>query len=391
MSRKFVIDRLELLKALRRLLSVSGDPNTEVSLTASVDGNLVLCTFSEGMIAVEELFVSFSHTDEHGGVVVSLDKFYSFVQVRHESSVSLRVNKKSVTVFTETATASLQRSSLRVEPKLPEENDIIGKIPSGSFDDLARVANISDHKNASMPVLGGVYFMITPGDIRALAANGISFGYSWFQDKAITTTKKEQMLLPAKAVQVAQKWDWQSVREISIYRPPSPHEGRESKTVCFSNGKSHLYMTELAEKERYPVQFILDSAEGAAGKYNFGVDSLLFKSYVATAVRLSTYGHRAVTVALMNASVAISSGKRLKTEIEEAGMEFSGFFDVISATPSGEDFIFCLDAKAAENAMSLLAQVDKGRLMVSMGEETNLIYFSTPAANALYGISQIVR
>ncbi len=390
MAKKFVLDRMELLKALRRLLVVSNDYTAEVSLTSS-SGNLTLCTFTEGVIAVEEMSVTFSVDDEEGGVVVSLDKFYSFIQVRHESTVVLRVNKKSVTIKTETATASLQRKSLRLEPKLPNENDIVGKIPSGSFDDLARVANISDHKNAAMPVLGGVYFMITPGDIRALAANGIAFGYSWFQDEMITTTKKEQMLLPAKAVQIAQKYDWQGVKEITIYRPPSPHKGRESKTVCFSNGKSHLYMTELAERQKYPVQFILDAAAGAGSRFNFGVDSLMFKSYVATAVKMSVYGHRAVTVSLMNAMVAISSGKRLKSEIEEAGMEFSGFFDVLSTNSSGDDFVFCLDAKAAENAMSLLSQVDKGRLNVAMGEETNLIYFSTPAANALYGISQIVR
>lgn len=382
-KKTFTIDRLSALMATRRLMQVSPSAyNTEL-LLRQIDGKLSMSSFGEGIIALEILRDSFDTEEE---VVVSLDKFYTFLRVRHENEVALTINPKTIKLTAGLSSATMSRSTVRLQAGIPDKSALVGEISASAFDDLSRVGNISDDKDTARPLLGGVFFMMTPGDIRSVAANGISFGYAWEQSDNITTGLKETFLIKATAVSIAQRYDWQGEPRIKVYRPSG-----NLRMVCFSNGTSYLYLSELAEKEKFPVDALLDAANDVVSKNTFQVDSGMFKSYIEAAVKISEYDDRSVTVALANGKVMISSGKRLKSEVEEKGLEFQGFFEVMEASKSGDDFIFCLDAKMVKQMISLLEQVDKGQLRVALGNTTKLIFFSTPLANALYGISQIAR
>jgi hypothetical protein len=378
-----IINRLNLLMATKRLMQVSPTSYNSELMFKAIDGKLALVAFGEGIIGIECLP---DKADIDEDVVVNLEKFHVFLQVRYEDTISIKVNPKSVKLSAGSSSSTIGRSVLRLQAGIPDKSLFVGEIPSKAFDDLVRVANISDDKDMARPILGGVYLTITPGDIRAISANGIAFGYAWEQGSGISTEKKERFLIKATAASAAQRYDWQGEPKIKIYRPSD-----SLKMMCFSNGLSYLYISELAEKEKFPIDYLLDGANDAVSDNYFTVDSGLFRSFVDAAVRSSGYDDRSVTVALANGKVMISSGKRLKPEIEEQGMEFVGFFEIMEAGSFGGDFVFCLDAKMAKQMMALLAQVDKGKLRVALGKRTKLIFFSTPMANALYGITQIAR
>lgn len=379
-------NKAPVLMSLKRLLSVSNDYNTEVVIKAR-DGKLSLATHTDGMIAIELIDEIY---DEPTEVVVNLDKLYTFVFYSPAERISFELAKKSLRVKSGASNGSLPLMTLYLNTTLPDdENSYIGSVSRSAFDDLARVANISDDKTSARPFLNGVYFMITPGDIRAVAANGVAFGYSWAIDEKIITTKKEKLLLPATAVGIAQRYDWQGCQYIKVHRPLREDGGLNM--VCFSNEKSYLFMSEMAEKDRFPIQFILDAVPDAVSRNHFAVDSTMFKNYTNAAVKLSTYDDRSITVALLNGKVMVVSGRRLPSEIAENGQDFTGYDGILEASDFGEDFTLCLDANVAKQAIQLLAQVDKGTLRVSLGEKTNLIYFSTPQADALYGVAQMHR
>ncbi len=377
------LNRLNLLMSTRRLAQVSPSYNAELMMKR-IDGKLALASFGEGIIGIEHLPDSFD-TDEE--IVVSLDKFMTFLQVRYEDTISIKINPATVKLQAGKSSATISRSTVRLTVSIPDNDSKVGEISSSAFDDLARVANISDDKDSSRPILNGTYFVFSPGDIRALTANGIAFGYAWEQSSGVTVNGKEEFLIKATALGIAQRYDWQGEPRIRIYRSP-----KYQNKVCFSNGVSYLYLSELAEKEKFPLNYLLDSSKDSVSKFNFTVESAAFKSFVDAAVKLSSYDDRSVTVALANGNVMISSGKRLKHEVEEQGLEFNGFFEIMNPAKFGNDFVFCLDAKMTKQMISLLNQVDKGgQLRVAMGEKTGLIFFSTSIANALYGIVQISR
>lgn len=381
-KKTFTIDRLSALMATRRLMMVSPSAyNTEV-LLRPIDGKLSMSSFGEGIIALELLRDSFE-TDEE--IVINLDKFYTFLKVRHENEIVLTVNPKTIKLTAGLSSATISRSTIRLVAGIPSKDALVGEVSASVFDDLARVGNISDDKDSARPLLGGVFLMASSGDIRSVAANGIAFGYAWEQNQSIASDR-ETFLVKATAMSIAQRYDWQGEPRIQIYRPSN-----NLRMVCFTNGLSYLYVSELAEKEKFPIDALLNAAKDSVSVNSFYVDSSSFKNYIEAAVKISEYDDRSVTVALANERVMVSSGKRLKSEIEEKGLEFQGFFEVMESSKAGEDFIFCLDAKMVKQMISLLEQVDKGQLRVAMGKETKLIFFSTPLANALYAISQIAR
>lgn len=384
MSKKtFTIDRLAALMATRRLMSVSPSTYNLELLIRNIDGKMSMASFGEGVIALEILRDSFDANEE---VVVNLEKFYTFLRVRHEDEVTLTINPKTVKLTAGLSSATISRSTIRLVAGIPDQSSLVGEISAAVFDDLVRVGNISDDKDSARPILGGVYMVVSRGDVRTLAANGVSFGYAWEQNPSITANEKEDFLVKASAMAIAQRYDWQGEPRMSIYRPSG-----NLKMVCFTNRRSYLYISELAEKEKFPTDFLFDAAKKSVSDKSFHVDSAMFRSYIEAAVKISAYEDRAVTVALANGKVMISSGKRLKSEVEEQGLEYQGFFEIMEAAKPGKDFIFCLDAKMVKQAVSLLEQVDKGgQLRVALGDN-NLIFFSTPQANALYGVSQIAR
>lgn len=380
---KISLPRLECLMAVRRLAQVSPSYNAELVIK-QFDGRLSFSSFGEGIVGIEITGIRTSLDEE---VVVALDKFKAYLEVRYEDTVDMDVKERSIRLSAGRSSATINRTTVRLQVSVPDESLFAGEISSSAFNDLARVANISDDKDLARPILGGVYIMLSNGDIRSVSANGIAFGYAWEQNNGITSQKKEAFLIKATSLSVAQRYDWQGEPKIKIYRPSD-----SPKMVCFSNGISYLYLSELAEKEKFPIDYLIKSSSDSVSNFNFTVDGGMFTSYVDAAVKLSQYDDRSVTVSLLNEKVMILSGKMLKSEIEEKGMEFKGFFEIMETQKAGDDFTFCLDAKMAKQAMALLAQVDKGgKLRVALGRETRLIFFSTSLANALYGISQIVR
>lgn len=374
---------MNLLMAVRRLAVINNSYNAELVMK-NIDGRLSLSSFGQGIVGLEILSDDIGELEDNI-IVVSLDKMLSYLQVRYESVVALAVNEKSIKMTTATSSATLQRSVVRLEVGIPNEDDLIGEVEASVFDDLFRVGGISEDNDSPRPLLGGVYIMLNNGDIRTIAANGISFGYAWELGGSITSPKEES-LIQASALQVARRYDWQGESFVKIYKPAS------GRSVCFGTKNSYLYLSELVDKEKFPARDLIKAVDDSASPYEFYVDSGAFKSYVDAAIKLSGFDDRSVTIALMNGKVMIISGKYFPSELEEKGQEFVGLAEtMIALDEPGLDFTFRLDAKMAKQIMSLLAQVDKGKLRVALGRQTNLIFFSTPMANAVYAIAQIRR
>jgi hypothetical protein len=374
------IKRVPALMACRRLMVVSPN-NAELSIRA-IDGKLSLSTYTEGIAAIELLDDAAEGFPDCG---VDLDKFFTFLSVRHEDEIKVSITT-GVKLAAGRSSAFLQMKQLRFLFSPPDEGLLIGEIPAEKFDDLARVSTISDDKELARPLLQGTFVMVAPGDMRTMTANGIAFGYAWEQNDKIKPSQKETFLIKATAYSVAQKYDWQGAPLVRFYRP-----SEKLRMACFATEKSFLFLSEMAEKDRFPFAQIVDAAKDAGSPQFFLVNSESFRSYVSAASRLSGYEDRAVTIALANGKVMISSGKRLKSEVEEKGEEFVGFFEIMESLECGEDFIFRLDSKIIRQVSLLLNQVDKGgNLRVVLGATTGLIFFSTGLANALYGVAQIV-
>jgi DNA polymerase III sliding clamp (beta) subunit (PCNA family) len=370
--------------AARRLATISPTTYNAELVIKTLNGKLSLSSFGQGAIGLEILSEQVEIEGEP--IVISLDKLISYLQVHYENQVTVLVKDKSIKVSTSASSGTFSRSIVRLDASIPSDDDLIGEVAHNAFDDLLRVGGISADKDDPRPLLGGVYFMIDNGDLRTIAANGISMGYAWEFNNSIKSSRANH-LIQATALQVAQRYDWQG-EKIKIYRPSE----EKKSMVCFGNSTSYLYLAEMADGQRYPAKQMIEALADSASPYEFYVDSGAFKSYIETAVKLSEYDERSVTVVLANDQVMIQSGKRLKSEVEEDGQEFIGFFEIMpTLEPAGKDFVFCLDAKMARQLMSLLAQVDKGRLRVALGQKTNFIFFSTPLANAIYAIAQIVR
>lgn len=377
----WIIKRLPALMATRRLMVVS-QHNAELSIR-QLNGKFSLSTFSDGVAAIELL------TDDADGfpdVGVDLDKFYTFLSARHEDEIKVSVTA-GLKLSAGRSSAFLHKKELRFLFSPPSSDLLLGQIPSAKFDDLARVSTISDDKELARPLLQGAYLTVAPGDIRTMTANGVAFGYAWEQNDGVRVTRREDFLVKASALSAAQKYDWNGENKISIYRP-----SEKLKMICFATDSTYLFLSEMADKERFPFNGIIEGAKDAVSPKNFTTNTETFRTYMNAASKLSGYDDRAVTVALMNGKIMISSGKRLKPEVEETGAEFVGFFEVVESLESGEDFVFCLDSAFVRQALVLLNQVDKGgNLRVALGEKTGLVFFSTPLANALYGIAQIAR
>lgn len=377
----FVAKRLPMLLAARRLMTVCPN-NAELSIR-SLNGRLSFSTYSDGIAAIEMLSEQIDFPD----VAVDLDKFFTFLQARHEDDIKVTLAPGGLKLAAGRSSALVHKKELRFVFGLPTSSELIGEISSNAFDDLARVANISEDKDLARPLLQGVFLMIANGDIRTLSANGIAFGYAWEQNETVKATGKENFLLKATALSLAQRYDWQNEPKIKVYRPTD-----KLRMLCFSTRESFVFLSEMAEKDKFPHDMIIEAAKDSVSPKSFVVSAESFKTYINAAVKLSGYDDRSVTVALTNGKVMISSGKQLKSEVEERGLDFVGFFEIMECANHGDDFIFCLDAKMAKQAMALLGQVDKGgSLRVAFGSKTGLIFFSTPLANALYGIAQITR
>lgn len=380
-SSKFVINRLDLFHAARRLMTISKSYGA-VLLLESIDGKLAMSSFDDGLTAVEIL--PKKHFDHDEKIVVNLERFYRFLQASTDDEINLSITPSNLILSDRGGRGVISRSMVIRREQLPTDDKKIGEITKSALDDLTRVSNLSDSKDSSRPTLHGVMFTITPGDIRTVATNGIAIGYAWRLDKAITTERKERLLIPATAIQVVQRYDWQDQNIISIYR--------QGSSICFSNGLSYVFATEFAEKDNYPDKMLMEATLESKSKFNFTVDPLLFKQNLDTAVALADYqssDERTVTVELINGKVFITSGKDGITAVND---DFRGYHRELEAFSFGKDFSFCLNAQLANQAVTLLAQVDKGlKLQVSMGETNSIIFFTAPGIDAVYSVLQISR
>ncbi len=239
------INRLNLLMATKRLMQVSPTSyNSELMLKA-IDGKLALVAFGEGIIGIECLP---DKADIDEDVVVNLEKFHVFLQVRYEDTISIKVNPKSVKLSAGSSSSTIGRSVLRLQAGIPDKSLFVGEIPSKAFDDLVRVANISDDKDMARPILGGVYLTITPGDIRAISANGIAFGYAWEQGNGISTERKERFLIKATAASAARISAAVWFNSVCLPWKSSRDMARVSNSACACCQKSVLPMlVELTE------------------------------------------------------------------------------------------------------------------------------------------------
>jgi DNA polymerase III sliding clamp (beta) subunit (PCNA family) len=356
--------------------------NAELSIRA-LDGKLSLSTYADGIAAIELLD---DKAEGFPDIGVDLDKFYTFLSARHEDEIKMAVTT-GLKLSAGRSSAFLPKKELRFIFSPPGDDLLLGQIPSAKFDDLARVSTISDDKELARPLLQGAYMTVAPGDMRTMSMNGVAFGYAWEQSDGIKAGKREDFLIKATALSTAQKYDWQGEEKIRIFRP-----SEKLRMVCFATGRSFLFLSELAEKEKFPFANVVDASSDAVSPKHFTTNTESFRTYMNAASKLSGYDDKTVTVVLTNGKIMISSGNRLKSEVEETGAEFVGFFEIVDSLSSGDDFTFRLNSDFVRQALVLLNQVDKGgSLRVSLGEKTGLVFFSTPLANALYGIAQMAR
>lgn len=387
MNKSIILDRMTFLMAVRRLMQVSPSSYNSVVMIEEHEGKMMLSAFGNGLTAIEILPGKLYESNDQ--VVIDLRKLYVFLQNVFDSDISITISPSNVKLVSGNSKATISRSMVVRMENVPDKKSKIGEISRTALDDLTRVSNISDSKNSPRPLLNGVMFILEPGSIKTVSTNGMSIGYAWEINGNIDVVPPgEKMLIPAEAVQVIQKYDWQGEDRLSIYR--------HGNSICFSNGFSYVFAVEFEGKSNYPDKQLITATLECKSKYWFKTDLLLLKSAIEAAVNLAEYKEnddRSILVSLINQELFVVSGREMPGEIESRGQVFKGYSTVLTPVSSGTaDFEFCLNAQYAKLAIGLLAQVDKGGMLhVSVGEQNRMVFFRTSTVDAVYAVLQIYK